>query len=156
MTRNVLSTANKEQAVRRFQQLNSASLGEREAVIRRGVSAVELEDLGAWLGLPLLELSRALGVPSSTIRRKAKNSEPLPAEQGERVLGLQCIVGQIQTMVEECGDPTNFDAAAWTGDWLTAPQPALGGRLAMEFLGTVTGLQLLSELLMKNVTGAYA
>ena len=156
MTRNVLSTGDKEQAVRRFQQLNSASLGEREAAIRRGVSAVELEDLAAWLGLSLLELSRALGVPPSTIRRKAKNSEPLPAEQGERVLGLQSIVGQVQTMVEECGDPTNFDAAAWTGDWLTAPQPALSGRLAMEFLGTVTGLQLLSDLLMKNVTGAYA
>ena len=73
-----------------------------------------------------------------------------------RVLRLQSIVGQVQTMVEECGDPTNFDAAAWTGDWLTAPQPALGGRQAMEFLGTVTGLQLLSDLLMKNVTGAYA
>lgn len=156
MTRNVSSTVDKEQAVRRFQQLNSASLGEREAAIRRGVSAVELEDLAAWLGLPLLELSRALGVPPSTIRRKAKNREPLPAEQGERVLGLQRIVGQVQTMVEECGDPTNFDVAVWTGNWLTSPQPALGGRLAMEFLGTVTGEQLLSDLLMKNVTGAYA
>lgn len=151
-----LSSAAKKQAIRRFQQLNSASLGEREAAISRGVSAVELKNMAALLGLPLVELSLALGVPSSTIRRKAKSSEPLPAEQGERVLGLQRIVGQVQTMVEQSGDPTSFDAAAWTGAWLMAPQPALGGRLAMEFLGTVTGLQLLSELLMKNVTGAYA
>lgn len=156
MTRNVLSTGEKEQAIRRFHELNSASLGEREAAIRQGVPAMELEELAALLGLPIVNLSRALGVPPTTIRRKAKNRDALPADQGERVLGLQRIVGQVQKMVEECGDPSNFDAAAWTGNWLMAPQPALGGRLALEFLRTSTGLQLLSELLSHNVTGAYA
>lgn len=156
MTRNVLSTGDKEQAIRRFHELNSASLGEREAAIRQGIPAVELEELAALLGLPIVNLSRALGVPPTTIRRKAKNRDALPADQGERVLGLQRIVGQVQKMVEECGDPSNFDAAAWTGNWLMAPQPALGGRLALEFLRTSTGLQLLSELLSHNVTGAYA
>lgn len=117
---------------------------------------MELEELAALLGLPIVNLSRALGVPPTTIRRKAKNRDALPADQGERVLGLQRIVGQVQKMVEECGDPSNFDAAAWTGNWLMAPQPALGGRLALEFLRTSTGLQLLSELLSHNVTGAYA
>lgn len=156
MARSTSGSMARQQAIRRFQELNSASLGEREAAIRHGIPAVELEELAALLGLPIVNLSRALGVPPTTIRRKAKNRDALPADQGERVLGLQRIVGQVQTMVEECGDPTNFDAAAWTGDWLTAPQPALGGRQAMEFLGTVTGLQLLSELLSHNVTGAYA
>ena len=155
MARSTSGLMARQQTIRRFQELNSASLGEREAAIRQGIPAVELEELAALLGLPIVNLSRALGVPPTTIRRKAKNRDALPEDQGERVLGLQRIVGQVQTMVEECGDPTNFDAAAWTGDWLTAPQPALGGRQAMEFLGTVTGLQLLSELLSHNVTGAY-
>lgn len=146
----------KEQAIRRFQQLNSASLGELEAVVRHGVPAAELEEMAALLGLPVVDLSRALGVPPSTLRRKAKNREALPADQGERVLGLQRIVGQVQTMVEQSGDPTSFDAAAWTGAWLMAPQPALGGSRALDLLGTVTGQQLLSESLSRNVTGAYA
>lgn len=34
--RNALSTVEKEQAVRRFQQLDSASLREREAAVRQG------------------------------------------------------------------------------------------------------------------------
>jgi hypothetical protein len=35
-------------------------------------------------------------------------------------------------------------------------KPALGGRLAIEFLGTVTGQQLLDDLLLRNLTGTYA
>jgi putative toxin-antitoxin system antitoxin component (TIGR02293 family) len=156
MTRNALNSVAKRHEIQRFQRLNLASLGERAAAIRQGVPAVELENLAALLGLPLPELSRALGVPPSTIRRKAKKREALPAVQGERVLGLQRIVGQVQTMVEECGDPKNFDVGVWTGNWLLSPQPALGEGSGMDFLGTVTGQQLLSDLLMRNVSGAYS
>jgi putative toxin-antitoxin system antitoxin component (TIGR02293 family) len=155
MTVGLISVA-KEQAIQRFQQLNSASLGELEAVIRHGVPAAELEEMAALLGLPVVDLSRALGVPPSTLRHKARKGVALTLDQGERVVGLQRLVGQVQTMVEGCGDPTAFDAAAWTRDWLLAPQPALGGSRALDFLGTVTGQQLLSESLSRNVTGAYA
>lgn len=156
MTRNTLGLIARQQAIRRFQEVNSATLGELEAAIRYGVPAAEVENLAVLLRLPLFELSRALGVPPSTLRRKASKAGVLPLDQAERVVGLQRIVGQVQTMVEECGDPANFDAAAWTGDWLLAPQPSLGGRLAIEFLCTVTGQQLLSATLSRKVTGAYA
>ncbi len=105
MARSTSGSMARQQAIRRFQELNSASLGEREAAIGQGIPAVELEELAALLGLPIVNLSRALGVPPTTIRRKAKNRDALPEDQGERVLGLQRIVGQVQTMVEECGDP---------------------------------------------------
>lgn len=142
--------------IRRFQLACSASLGEMEQAVQQGVAAGEVEDLAALLGLPLARLSCALGVPHSTIRRKARINEALRLDQGERVLGLQRIVGRVQAMVEKGGDPTGFDAGAWTGRWLLSAQPAIGGRLAIEFLGTVTGQQLLDDLLLRNLTGTYA
>ena len=141
---------------RRFQQENRATVGEVVQAIKRGIAAKEVEHLSSLLGLPLLELSIALGVPPTTIRRKARGGRVLRLDQGERVMGLQRIVGQVQTMVEDCGDPTNFDAGAWTGVWLKRAVPALGGKRPIEFLNTVAGLQLLSDLLQRNVTGAYA
>ena len=142
--------------IQRFQEASAASWGELAVAVHQGIPAKEVEDLAALLGLPFVELCCALGLPPSKIRRKARNWEALPADQGERVLGLQRLVGQVQTMVEECGDPTDFDAAVWTGNWLTSPQPVLGGSFAIEYLGTVTGQQLLSDLLMRNVSGAYS
>jgi hypothetical protein len=30
-------------------------------------------------------------------------------------------------MIEDSGEPANFDARAWMARWLTEPLPALGG-----------------------------
>lgn len=156
MVRQSLGSMSKGEVIRRFQLARSASLGEMEQAVQQGVAAGEVEDLAALLGLPRARLSCALGIPHSTIRRKARNEEALRLDQGERVLGLQRLIGRIQTIVEEGGDATGFDAGAWAGRWLLSPQPALGGRLAIEFLGTVTGQQLLDDLLLRNLTGTYA
>ncbi|WP_019916254.1 antitoxin Xre-like helix-turn-helix domain-containing protein [Methyloversatilis discipulorum] len=156
MIRKAKNSVDRCRNIQRFQEASAASWGELAVAVHQGIPAKEVEDLAALLGLPFDELCRALGLPLSTIRRKAKNQELLPAVQGERVLGLQRIVGQVQTMVEECGNPTNFDVGVWIGNWLLSPQPALGGGSGMDFLGTVTGEQLLSDLLMRNVSGAYS
>lgn len=156
MIRKSKNSVDRSRNIQRFQEASAATWGELAVAVRQGIPAKEVEDLAALLGLPFDELCRALGLPLSTIRRKAKNQELLPADQGERVQGLQRIVGQVQTMVEECGDPANFDAAVWTGNWLLSPQPALGGGSGMDFLGTVTGQLLLSESLSRSASGAYA
>lgn len=62
MARSTSGSMARQQAIRRFQELNSASLGEREAAIHQRIPAVELEELAALLGLPIVNLSRALGV----------------------------------------------------------------------------------------------
>lgn len=90
-----------------------------------------------------------------TIKRQSRRFMVV-ATQGERVIWLQRIVGQVQYMVEKCGDSTEFDAGMWTGKWLTQPQRCLGGKRPMEYLSSVTGQQLLAALLMQNVSGTYA
>ena len=58
--------------------------------------------------------------------------------------------------VEESGDPTDFDAPAWTATWLDRPLPALGGRKPADFMDTAEGQQLVSNLIARMQSGAYA
>lgn len=156
MNGKTLSSVSRGEAIQRFQQVHAASLGELAEAVREGVPATSVRELATLLGMPVFELSAALGVPPSTIRRKSQKEQLLALDQGERVIWLQRIVGQVQHMVEKCGDPSEFDAAVWTSKWLTQPQGCLGGKRPMEYLDSVTGQQLLSALLMQNVSGTYA
>ena len=73
-----------------------------------------------------------------------------------RVIGLARLVGQVETMVRESGDPAGFDAARWVSAWLKQPNPALGGRRPIELMDTVTGQEVVSGLLTRMQSGAYA
>lgn len=77
-------------------------------------------------------------------------------EQGERVVALAKMIGQVQTMVAESGDPEGFDAAQWLASWLERSVPALGGRCPGEYMDTAEGRELLSQLLAMTQSGAYA
>nr|WP_295112575.1 antitoxin Xre/MbcA/ParS toxin-binding domain-containing protein [uncultured Caulobacter sp.] len=99
---------------------------------------------------------QALGVSIATINRKAKNQAVLTKGESERVLGLAKLVGQVQAMVEESGDPEGFDAGAWTARWLSEPLPAFGGARPVDFLDTMEGQRLVSDTLAKLQSGAYA
>jgi hypothetical protein len=74
-----------------------------------------------------------LGVPRSTVIRKAKAKTRLASEQSERVIGLSRLVDQVESLVAESGDPEGFDAAPWSQGWLEQPNPALGERHPGEF-----------------------
>jgi uncharacterized protein (DUF2384 family) len=77
-------------------------------------------------------------------------------EQGERVAALAKMIGQVQTMVAESGNPEGFDAAQWLASWLERSVPALGGRCPGEYMDTAEGRELLSQLLAMSQSGAYA
>lgn len=124
--------------------------------IREGVPARTVGMLADVLDLSLVRIADALGIPASTVRRKVRANAQLEPDQTERLLGLQRLIGQIQTMVEESGNPEGFDAAAWTKRWLDEPHPALDGAKPIDYLDTMTGQQILADLLARNVTGAYA
>ena len=151
-----LSLVSRREEIQRFQALHADSLGELTEAVREGVPATSVRELATLLGMPVFELSAALGISPSTIRRKSRKAQLLAVDQGERVIWLQRIVGLVQHMVEKCGDPTEFDAAQWTGKWLRRTQPCLGGKRPLDYLDSVTGQQLLSGLLMQNVGGTYA
>ncbi|RZI40451.1 DUF2384 domain-containing protein [Herbaspirillum sp. HC18] len=97
-----------------------------------------------------LRLSRA------TVNRKARDNMTLSQDESERVLGVEYLIGQVENMVQESGDPEGFDAAKWVSNWLNSPLPALDGQKPASFMDTVEGQKLVSNLLATAQSGAYA
>lgn len=128
---------------------------ERIAMIRRGVPAGEVVNLARIMGRPKERLFQVLGLPRATVDRKARAEQSLSTEQGERVIGFSKLVGQVQVMVEQSGEPRGFDAARWLADWLDRPLPALGGQCPADYLDTVEGQEFVAGLLAKMYSGAY-
>jgi putative toxin-antitoxin system antitoxin component (TIGR02293 family) len=112
--------------------------------------------MAAVLGMPFMDIVHGLRLASSTIRRRQAKGELLALDESERTLGLIRLIGQVQDMVERAGDPTGFDAGLWVRDWLLNPSPALGGEKPLAYLSSSAGQQVLSDLLMRNLTGAYS
>lgn len=142
-------------AIREFRQLYAASPAERRDIVLLGVAGASVRDMASVLGLSVETVSSALRIAPATARRKARNQEVLAVDQGERLLGLQRIVGHVQSLVERGGDPSHFDAGRWTGKWLISPHPALGGTCPIEYLDTNAGHEVLSALLESYLSGNY-
>ena len=129
---------------------------ERIEIIKEGVPAGEVVKLAKTIGRPKERLFKVLGLPRATVDRKVRAHQRLSVEQGERVVGFSKLVGQVQVMVEQSGDPSGFDPAKWVADWLDRPLPALGGRCPADYMDTAEGQELVSSLLAKMQSGAYA
>lgn len=85
-----------------------------------------------------------------------KKETVLSRDESERVLGIASLIGKVQTMVDESGEPTGFDAALWVAAWLARPLPALGGATPASYMDTFEGQKLVAELLSMSQSGAYA
>lgn len=129
---------------------------ERVQMIREGVAAAALEQIVRNMGIPKDRLYGTLRLPRSTIDRKIRSNDALSAEHSERVIGLERLIGQVEVMVAQSGDPEGFDADRWVGAWLETPLPALGGAKPAEFMDTMEGQELVSRLLAQSQSGAYA
>jgi uncharacterized protein (DUF2384 family) len=115
------------------------------------------------LNLPLsyrsklqVQTAARLALSRATTSRKEKDAIVLSKDESERVLGIETLIGMAQTMVEQSGDPTGFDAARWVSAWLTKPLPALAGETPASYLHTFEGQKLVTELLAMSQSGAYA
>ena len=129
---------------------------ERVTIIRQGLPANILVQISSALDISNDLLFSTLAFPRSTVVRKIQNNEMLSAEQSERVVGLERLVGQVEAMVEQSGNPEGFDAGRWVGDWLQRPLPALGGEKPAEFMDTMEGQNLVARFLAQSQSGAYA
>jgi len=139
-----------------FVDLYSLGPAERIALVKRGVPAGDVLKVAKTIGRPKERLMKLLGLPRATVDRKARAHQQLSIEHGERLIGFSKLVGQVQVMVERSGDPTGFDAAKWLGEWLERPLLALGGKPPAEYMDTSEGQQLISSLIAKMQSGAYA
>ena len=129
---------------------------ERVTMIRQGVPATLLVDMGRAMNISNELLFTALALPRSTVVRKIQEKKSLSAEQSERVIGLERLVGQVAEMVKQSGNAEGFDAGRWVGEWLQRPLPALAGKRPAEFMDTMAGQDLVSKLLAQSQSGAYA
>lgn len=137
-------------------EIYRASDLERHEIITRGVPACYVVVIAKRTGIPRERLFSSLGFPRSTIEKKIKANEVLGTDQSEKIVGFERIVGQVKAMVAESGNPEGFDAERWVGEWLEKPQRALDGRKPAELMNTVQGQQIVSGLLAKAQSGAYA
>lgn len=125
-------------------------------MVKHGLPARLLTTLASDMRVPRERLYQWIGIARTTANRKVKEGQVLSQDESERALGVARLVGQVQEIVAESGQPDGFDAAAWTASWLEEPNTALGGRIPGEFMDTADGRALVAGLVAQMQSGAYA
>jgi putative toxin-antitoxin system antitoxin component (TIGR02293 family) len=129
---------------------------QRVALVRAGVPSILLVRLAEKMAISKEQLYATIGVPRATASRKVREQKTLNPDESERLLGIARLVGQVESMVRDSGNAEDFDAAKWVAAWLQAPQAALGGQRPAELMDTAEGRELVSDLLARMQSGAYA
>ena len=129
---------------------------DRIDLVKQGVPARLLTTIANDMAITRERLYLWLGIPRATANRKVKADEVLSQDESERALGIARLVGQVEKIVGESGDPTGFDAAKWTAAWLERPNAALGRKAPGSFMDTSDGRALISGLVAQMQSGAYA
>lgn len=65
------------------------------------------------------------------------------------------LVALVERIVQESGNPADFDAAKWTTAWLGETNTALGGRKPSEYLDSKEGCAIVKGLVPRMQSGAY-
>lgn len=139
-----------------YKELYLAQPVTRIDLIKKGLPAIYPMELSRSMGISKELIFETLQLPRSTVDKKAAQKGTLPREQAERVLGLGRLIGQVKVMVTQSGNPEGFDAARWVAHWMAEPLPALGGKAPAEYMDTVEGQAMISNLIAKMQSGAVA
>ena len=67
----------------------------------------------------------------------------------------QRLLGEVQALLQDCGDGRPFDAEAWLASWLQRPNQALGGDRPAAFMHTTEGRERLLRLIGAQRSVAY-
>jgi len=125
-------------------------------LIRAGVPATFAKQLLRALDGKGIGLGDRLKLTRQSLTRLASADRPLCQAASERVVEVARLVGQVEAMVEENGDPEGFDSTEWLSRWLDHPLPALADRRPVVYLDTIKRTHFISELLGQMQSGAYA
>ncbi len=129
---------------------------ERVDLVKEGVPASLLVLISEDMAISKDKLYTTLGLARATVNRKLRGQQVLNQDESERVLGIARLVGQVDQMVKESGNAVGFDAAKWVAAWLDRPQAALGGKRPAELMDTSDGRGIVSDLVARMQSGAYA
>ena len=163
MSRQEISTHSAPVAAAKRQPAKISYLGiylaspfERIEMIKSGIPATEAKRIFAELAIGQGAALKALRLSPATVNKKAKQDQFLSPGESERVIGIVKLVGQLEAMIQESGNPEGFDAAAWMARWLKEPLPAFGGARPIDLMDTMEGQALVSTALAQMQSGAYA
>ncbi len=133
-----------------------ADVLKRIEIVKTGVPAGVLTDIANDMAISRDQLYATIGLVRATVNRKLREQKLLSQDESERVMGIARLINQVDTIVRDSGDPERFDAAKWVARWLDRPHPALGGRRPAELMDTADGRSLVSDLVGKMESAAYA
>jgi putative toxin-antitoxin system antitoxin component (TIGR02293 family) len=139
-----------------FRKIYEADPLEQVSIVKRGVNARWVDVIASTMHVPKEKLIVTLGLGRATIQRKSSQQTALSSDESSRVMGVSKLIGQAQAMVEESGAPEDFDAAEWVAQWLDQPLPALNGGRPGDLMDTAEGQAMVSQLLSRLQSGAYA
>ncbi len=145
--------------IRDFRALYLSSSEDRIKIIRAGVGATETKAFAVDLGIPQDRFFRMFGIAEAAVTRKASKQQALSIEDSEKIVGMAKLLGQVQTILEQSGDPErmqDFDAPKWLAKWIEEPIPALDGKRPADYMDTIEGQDMVSRLLSMMQAGAYA
>jgi len=141
---------------RSYAALYDAGHVDRIGIVRAGLPAKLLTTLAEDMQVSRERLYGWLGVARATVNRKVQAGDLLNQDESERALGIVRLVGKVEKVVAESGDPAGFNAALWTAQWLQQPNKALGGKEPGEFMDTADGRALVASLIAQMQAGSYA
>lgn len=133
-----------------------ASRAERFNLIDKGVPAQTFVTTIRDLGLTQDRTLKILGFPRSSTLKKIAARRVLERGESTLVVGLRRLIGQVEIMVAQSGNPKGFSAAKWVGNWMETPNPSLAGKCPADYMHLPEGQEMLSQLIAQMQSGAYA
>ena len=130
-----------------FRNLMIADEPSRVAWVHRGMSITIMDQAAQALAVSKNTLFDALGLPVSTMTRRAKSGSPLSLDEADR---MDRVAQAFKRAIDVFGSE---DAAQ---EWLSTRVPALGDRTPLELLDTSAGYQMVLNTIGRIAYGAPA
>jgi putative toxin-antitoxin system antitoxin component (TIGR02293 family) len=129
---------------------------ERAELVKRRAPSRIISSISKDMDMSRDRFVSIIGLPRGTIARRISQNEDLSVDESERLVGLAKLIGQVETIVKQSGNPEGFKPAKWFSEWIEQPVAALGGRKPEDLLDTSDGREAVSRLLAQMQSGVYA
>ena len=129
---------------------------ERAGLVKAGAPSSLVIVISKEMDMSKDRFVQIVGLSRATVARKIANKADLSVDESERLVGLAKLIGQVETIVKQSGNPVGFKPARWFSEWIEQPAAALGGRKPEELLDTSDGREAVAKLLAQMQSSAYA
>lgn len=126
---------------------SSLSSPELIRVLKKGLPVSELEFLQNSLQVPMDKLASLLGISKSTLHRRRTAGLPFDTDQSDRIIRYTRLLRFAFDVLE---------SKELARQWLTTPQPGLGGAIPLEYAQTEVGGREVEDLLGRLEFAVYS